>query len=280
MTLSRTLLFSTLLLTLVGCPKKEDDDTEEAEPKKKSEKTSEPAPTPAPTPTPTQTTQVKVDNPGAQPGIEPRVKAEVDQRTDGVTGTTLAVTGAKATLQTVKEWQSAKQGDFTVAGPADKKVGLAAGNGGVDKADAAAAAMGLTACKWNPPENVAVGKDKLPGSAADGTCTKGTIPVKAAVVALTGENLLVVGAWEPDGDAANMFGAMRSIAKAAGGGGGLAACCAALQQNAKSAPPQQQGAYLLAAGACKSAMSNPNTAQALAAVRAAAGGVGLPASCK
>lgn len=279
MSLSRSIWFVPLMLTLAACPKDKDTDTEDEAPKKKSTSESTSAPTPAPTPTPTQTSAVKIDNPGADPTIEAKVKAELDNKTDGITGTAVAPTGAKATYQVAKDWPGSKQGDFSVNAPADKKAVLSAGAGGTEKVEAAAAAAGLTECKWNPNESITWGKDKISAQGADGLCKKDGAEVKAAMV--TGENLVIVGAWQVGTDSSNVFGAMRSAAKAGtGGGGGIAACCQALRQNAKSAPPQQQGAYLLAAGACDAARNNPNTAQALAGVRAMLAGAGAPAACK
>ncbi len=278
MSLSRTICAVPLLLLVTACPPK--DPESDDEPKKTAKATTEATttPTPAPSPTPAPTSTVKIDTPPSNPAIEAKVKAELDNRSDGITGTAVTTTGAKATFQAPKDWTTAKSGDFNTSNSADKKAVLGAGAGGTEKIDAVASAAGLTACKWNPNEAVTWGKDKIAAQAADGLCTKDGAEVKAAVV--TGENLVVVGGWAPGTDAANVFGAMRSAVKAGGTGGGIAACCAALKGNAKSAPPQQQGAYLLAAGACQSAMSNPNTAQALAAVRAAAVGIGLPAACK
>lgn len=261
-----------VLVLASGCKKEES-----------SEPTPQPTATAAPTPTATQapTVELKPENPTAKPGIEARVKAEVDNRSDGIAGAAMAATGAKATVPAPGGWASSKSGDFAVATSADKKAQLAAAGAGADKLDAAAAALGLSGCQWNGGENVTVGKDKLPSTAADGTCQKGTVAVKTAYVATAGENLLVVGAFEPDGDANNVFGAMRAIAKSGGGGGGgLAACCSALRQNAKSAPPEQQGAYLLAAGACDAARNNPNTAVALGAIRAALRGAAMPGVCQ
>jgi hypothetical protein len=281
MSLSRSIwLLPVMMLSLVACPKDKDTEDEEDTPKK-AKATSEPAPTTAPTPAPTatQTSAVKIDNPGANPAIEAKVKAELDNNANGITGTAVVPTGAKATFQAPKDWPGTKSGDFNVNNSADKKAVLSAGGGGTEKVEAVATAAGLTACKWNPNEAITWGKDKIAAQGADGLCTKDGAEVKAAMV--TGENLVIVGAWAPGTDSSNVFGAMRSAAKAAGGsGGGIAACCQALRQNAKSAPPQQQGAYLLAAGACDAARNNPNTAQALAGIRGMLAGAGAPAACK
>jgi hypothetical protein len=245
-------------------------------------------PTPAPT---TSAADLRPEGPTAtstptgSSKIEARVKSEVDNRADGITGSPLAVTGAKASMQSPTGWTTTK-GEFTVSETPDKKAQLAASSfgpeGATGKLAAATAALGLSACEWGPQESLTVGKTKLASAGADGVCTRGTTQVRTAYVAPTAEALLVVGAWEPGGDAANMFGAMRSIAKATGGGdsSGIAACCAALSQNANSAPPEQKGAYLLAAGACNAARTNPDARAALATVRAALGAASVPASCK
>jgi hypothetical protein len=278
MSLSRSIWFVPLMLTLAACPKEKDTEEEEEAPKKKAT-TTETTAAPAPTPTAKETAAVKIDQPAANPSIEAKVKAELDNKTDGITGTAVAPSGAKATFQVAKDWQGSKQGDFNVAAPADKKAIISAGAGGAEKVEAAATAAGLTECKWNPNEAITWGKDKIAAQGADGLCKKDGAEVKAAMV--TGENLVIVGSWQVGTDSSNVFGAMRSAAKATGGGGGgIAACCQALRQNAKSAPPQQQGAYLLAAGACDAARNNPNTAQALAGVRAMLAGAGAPAACK
>jgi hypothetical protein len=269
------LLAVVLLGTLPGCPEKDDDD---------EVKPATSAPAVAVTPTPVASTTVAPEQPTAK--IEPRVKAEVDNRPDGITGTPVAVTGATASLQAPTGWQTAKA-EFTTSTAPDQKAQIAVGNfaaaeGPTAKLPNAATALGLTNCTWNPPEPVTLGKTKLAATAADGMCTKGAAPVKAAYVAPTAEGLLVVGQWAEGGDATNMFGAMRSVAKATGGGdpSGIAACCAALSQNSKSAPPEQQLAYGAAIAACNAAKNDPNGRAALSAVRAALGGAGAPASCK
>jgi hypothetical protein len=265
------------LVAMVGCPPKDEDDDDDGK-----KKTSETTAAPTPTPTPTTPTTVKVEAPPTKPGIEPRVKAEVGGRADGLTGTTLA--GGALSMQHPKEWVPVK-GEWTIVGPPDKKAGLSVGAmtpaGPTEKLPAATAAMGLTACEWNPPDTLTIGKEKIPGVGADGVCTKGPMQVKAAYIAATAQQTLLVGAWDPDGDAASVFGAMRSVTKAAGGDAtGIAACCAALRGNAKSAPPQQVGAYLLAAGACDAAKNNPQGRQALAGVRAMLAGAQVPSTCK
>jgi hypothetical protein len=269
--------YAVLTFVLVACSSGSEDGDPTSKPSSKP--TTEKTPSAAPSATPPASASVKIES-DKKPGIEARVKQEVDNRADGITGTALAPTGAAAALQRHKDWTETK-GDFTAVTSADKKVSLSAGTGGSEKLETAATALGLTACEWNPAESVAVGKDKLAGSAADGLCTKGSAKVKAAMVTLSAEKLLVVGAWEDGGDDASMFGAMRSIVKSGTStGGNIAACCKALEQNSVPAPPEQKGGYLLAIGACKAALSNKDTAAALRAVQAAAKGIGLPAECK
>jgi hypothetical protein len=258
-------------LVLAGCPKKDDDEETAAKPVK----------APDPVPTATATTAVTLEPAVTQPGIVLRVKQELDNREDGITGSPLAAAGARGTLQSPTGWTSAKSGDFTVVTSADSKAKIGAIGAGTEKLEAAATALGLTGCQWNSGEPVTVGKGKVPGSAADGGCKKGTINVATAYVHFAAENLLVVGAWDPDGDANSVFGSMRSVAKAAGGDAtGIAACCTALRQNAKSAPPEQQGAYMLAAGACDALRSNPQARTMLGTVRGMLAGAAVPSSCR
>lgn len=269
------LLVPLAAFVLTGCPKKDD---EEEETTSKPVKTS--APEPAPTPTPT--TAVTLEPAITQPGIAMRVKQELDNREDGIAGSPLAATGARGTVQSPPNWTSAKSGDFTVVTAADSKAKIGAAGGGIDKLEAAATALGFTGCQWNSGETVTVGKGKLAGSAADGSCKKGTANVATAYVHFGPENLLVVGGWDPDGDSNSVFGSMRSVAKAVGGGdsSGIAACCNALRQNAKSAPPQQQGAYMLAAGACDAIRNNPQGRAALGTVRGMLAGASVPSACQ
>lgn len=281
MNVCRGVFLATALLSLAGCPNKDEDEggTTMVAPTNVV-----PAPT-APTAAATPGT-LKPDTP-AKMSIEARVKTELDARTDGITGTPLAAAGAQASLQTPAGWQTTKSGDLTIAASADKKAQIAAGavgaEGATGKLPTATAALGLTGCEWNPPETVAVGKGKLASMAADGVCTRGTTQVRAAYVTPAAEKLLVVGAWDPDGDSASVFGAMRSIAKAAGGGAdptGIGACCSALRQNAKSAPPEQQSGLLLAAGVCDTLRNDPSGRAVLAQVRAALAGANVPSTCR
>jgi hypothetical protein len=264
------------LLGLTGCPEKE----------------TEPKPVPPPPP-PTAAvvastpTEVKPEGPVTKPGIEPRIKTELDNRADGLTGTPLAATGAKASLQTPTAWTATK-GDITVAAPADKKAqlgatGMAAGESAATKLPAVVSALGLASSEWGAPETLTVGKTKLASSGADGHCMRGATPVKAAWVAPAAEGLLVVGAWDPDGDSASVFGSMRSIAKAGTGTGdstGIGACCSALRGNAKVAPPDQQPGLLMAASICDGIKADPNARAMLGQVRAALKGAQMPASCQ
>jgi hypothetical protein len=271
----RAILLVAALVSVAACKGKDDEETKAAAPI--------PPPTATPAPTPVTPTPLQPEVPEVK--IEARVRAELDNRADGITGAPLAVAGAKASMQSPTGWQTTK-GEFTVVASADKKSQLAArsftpAESAASKLPAAATALGLTSCNWNPGENLSVGKSKLPASAADGLCTRGTAQVRAAYVAPTAEGLLVVGAWDADGDANAVFGSMRSINKAAGGdASGIAACCQALRQNAKSAPPEQQGGYIVAAGICEALKNDPNGRAALGQVRAALGGAGAPASCR
>lgn len=244
-----------------------------------------PAPTPAPTPTPAQTTQVMPE--GTSPPGGSRVQTELEGRADGTPGKPLAVSGARATLQHPTTWTAAPPvNGVTVVKPADDKARIAAvafTGDPVAKVTEAATAAGLTGCTWQAPVTLtAIGKDKLPGTGADGTCMRGAQKTTAAYVATTGEGLAVVGGWDdPAGDANGIFGAMRTIARAGTGDpSGIRACCQALSQNAKSAPPFQQGAYIAAAGACNSMAANPQGRQSLAQIRAMLAGAGVPAACR
>lgn len=224
------------------------------------------------------------DGPPTKPGIEPRVKAEVDARADGITGAPLAVTGARASLQTAPGWKTTP-GAIPVVTSGDEKVKLAASafatEGASGKLPAVETALGLATCTWNPAEPLTIGAAKLAGLGADGTCMLGTATVRTAYVAAQNEGLIVVGAWKPDADAAGVFGSMRSITKAAttGGDAGIGPCCAALRQNANSAPLDQKSSLLIAAGVCDSLRSSPQGRAALGQVRAALRGAKMPSSC-
>jgi hypothetical protein len=249
------------LLVLTACPKKESDEDEK--PKKKAAATAEATATatataaPVATPTPLAT-EAPVPTPTGG-----GIKAELDNRSDGINGTTVSVPGAKATTVAAAGWKASKQGDVQVHAAPDEKARIAATSVGAEgpqkKLEAAATAAGLSGCTFGTPENVTVGKDKLAGQAAEGTCQRGAGSAKAAYLAT--EGLLVLGSFDTPADNPNVYGAMRSVAKAAagGGGGGLAACCAAIAANAANAPLAQKGAYLMAADACRSAAAGGAT---------------------
>lgn len=269
-----------LATCVVGCGSKDEDDGAATTPSAATV-----APTPTPAPTPTESTQVVPEGQTAPGG--PRVKAELENRTDGIPGKALTVQGAKATLQTPTTWQTAPPANgITISKMADDKTRIVAANLAGDpmaRVNELATAAGLTGCTWLPPETLtAIGPNKLAGTAADGTCTRGGVKTAAAFAAVPTEGLVVLGAWdEPGGDANAVFGAMRTIGRVATGDAtGIRACCNALAQNAKSAPPHQQGAYIAAAAACNSMVSNPQGRQALAQVRAMLAGAGVPAQCR
>jgi hypothetical protein len=276
----RQTLCCAALLGLAACGNSGGDTTGGAEP---------PPATSATAATTTTTTSaplvLQVEPTLAKPGIEPRVKAEVDKRTDGLTGAAFAVAGARGSLQSPTGWTAAK-GDVTVHTAPDKKAQLAGASFGTEgvpgKLPAVVGALGLTGCEWNGEEALAVGKGGVAGSGADGVCTRGAAKIRTAYVALPGDGLLVMGAWEDGGDSASIFGSMRSIVKAAGGAGndGIAACCAALQQNAASAPLDQKPMLLQAAAICNGLRNSPQGKQALGAVRAALRGANMPSSCR
>lgn len=264
------LLLAAVALTLVGCPSKNKD-----------QDTPGPAPTPTPTPSAAPTT-LDLANPTPSPTAI--IKPEVDNRADGITGVAVVAPGAKAIIQAPQPWKMTKTPDAQLAAAADQKAQIAVApygpEGAAAKLDKTATAAGLTGCQWAAMESATVGKDKLAAQVADGTCQRGGAPVKAAYMAT--EGLLVVGSWVDGGDRANLFGAMRSVSKAAVGGdpGGIAACCNAISQNAKSAPPQQLPYYMTALGLCNSLKSNPQGKAMLGQVRAALGPAAIPAGCK
>lgn len=277
---ARRWLFLGLVVLTAACgSKKSDKESDETEEKKekKSAKETETADAPKPPATPAPVT---TEAPPTPAGIEPHVKAELDGRKDGLTGSPLPAAGAMAVIQTPADWTRPKS-PIPVAVAKDDKARIAVNGFTGDpttKVTEAATAAGLTNCQWGPPETVSVGKDPLPGTAADGICSRGAGQVKAAMMAVNG--LAVVGSWDQGGDMANVFASMRSVTKAAGGTDSIAACCAALRSNAKSAPPQQMGLYMMAAGTCDSLKSNPQARQMLGQVRAALAGASVPASCK
>lgn len=274
-------LLAAFALSLAGCPEKEKDDTDsekdakEKDSKTTAEKTAD-APKPAATPT-----AVTTEAPPVPQGIEPRVKAELADRADGITdGKPMPVAGAQAMVSSPKDW-APPAGDPAVTKSKDEKARVAATGSVGDpmaKMGPLSIAAGLSACEFGPPEQMNLGKDKLPGVAADGVCTRGAGKVKAAYMAVNG--LLVLGSWDADGDSATVFGSMRSVIKAVGKGDDISACCAAIAQNAKSAPPQQVPLYMMAAGTCNNLRSNPQGRAALGQVRAALAGANVPAACR
>lgn len=272
MNLYRTPLIAVLFIGAVAsCTKKDDDD------KGSATSTGSAA---APPPSASVAAEPKAP---AKPAVEPRVRTEVDGRPDGLTGTTAASPGATATLQTPKDWAPTK-GDLTTYASADKKAQLAVGTfnpaeGPAPRLPAAATAFGLTDCEWGPPEPITAGKGKLPSTAGDGVCKRGATIVRTAYVAPSAEKLIVIGAWEPDGDAASVFGAMRSINKVVANDG-LAACCAALRQNSRSAPPDQAPYYLMAAQMCDGLRASPQGRAQIAQLRAGLRGANLPGACR
>lgn len=262
----RSLLVAASLVALVACGKKDKDEGAHS---------AEPATSAAPV-----TTVAPAAPP--PPAIEAHVKAELDNRPDGLTGTLVASPGALATMHAPTGWTSTK-GEVIQAASADKKAHLAVTTAGADgapgKLPAMVGALGLTDCQWNPPEPLVLGKTKLAATGADGVCKRGATVVHTAYAAPTAEKLVVVGAWDPDGDSASVFASMRSITKPPQVDP-LAACCAALRQNARSAPPQQQQYYLMAAAACDSLRHNPQGRAYIAQIRAQMRGAQLPSSCR
>ncbi len=255
MRLPHYLLVGTMLLTACqSCKKDEADD--------------EPPPMPTPTTTvsaePPQTTVLTTAEP-AGPGEF--VRPELDNRSDGVSGKVISISGAKANFNVASDWKT-KKGESTVATAADGASRLAAAKGTDPNAllEKLATANGISGCQWGGPLSLTVGKDNLSVQAADGKCKKGGADVNAAWMAT--EGLVIVGSWDNGADKSDMFGAMRSVAKLKVGKVGvskLTACCQVLKQNAKSAPPPQNGFMLQAAVTCEAAARNNN----LAAVNAA-----------
>lgn len=211
--------------------------------------------------------------------IESHVKAELDGKTEGTKGDAILAKDAKASVQVPSTWKKEAKGDVSTASTPDGKqaIAVSAYDGSAPKLDAAAAAIGLTACTWSAVENVTVGKDKLAGIAADGVCTKGGAQVHTAYLGDLTDNFLVVGVW--DNDMKSVFDAMRSIAKTADGPDPIAACCNALNSNMQSAPPQQKLAYAAAIAVCNGLKGNPQGRAALGAVRTALIGIAAPGTC-
>ncbi|MFO0618135.1 MAG: hypothetical protein U0414_36420 [Polyangiaceae bacterium] len=212
-------------------------------------------------------------------GIEAHVKAELDGKTEGTKGDAVLAKDTKASVQVPSAWKKEAKGDVSTATSADGKqaIAVSAYDGSAPKLDAAAAAIGLTGCKWGTVENVTVGKDKLAGIAADGVCTKGGASVHTAYLGDLTDNFLVVGVW--DNDMKSVFDSMRSIAKTADGPDPIAACCNALNSNMLNAPAQQKLIYAAAIAACNNLKGNAQGRAALGAVRSLLVGVAAPGTC-
>jgi hypothetical protein len=277
-----------ILAALGACKEESGDDA----PPTKTTTTSTAAETPATTTAPTASATLQpATAPPPPAGVEARAKAELDGKADPAAagGPTLTATGSKASFTTPSGWKSAKSGDIDTATSADGKSAFATvsfkGGDANAKRDAAATALGLTACTWGAPESILLGKDKISASVADGACTRNGAPTKTVFASVPGTDLDVVGVgtWDaPGGDANAVFSIFRTAKKAGAGGdaSGIAACCAALQQNGANAPPEQKGAYIAAAGLCNSLKSNPDARAALAQVRGLLAAAGVPAACK
>lgn len=268
-------------LLLAACPNKDkdkDEDKDKDDKKESSNSSGSSNPTTSPTPAP-----VTTDGPTPPAGVEARVVTEVNNRKDGITGTAMTPAGAHASVQAPQGWTAPKNdatGVFSASQDGKARVAATAFTGdATTKLAAVGGTAGLTNCQWAAPQPVTVGKDSLPGVAADGTCARGAGQVKAAYV--TAGDLAVIGSWDNDGDSNSVFGAMRSIAKASGPAGPdpVAACCAALRAQAKNAPLQQQPYYTMAAGACDGLRRDPNGRAQLATVRAMLKGAQVPAQC-
>ena len=281
-TFSTSALAILTVLAVAGCPK----ETEETAPPPTTTPSASAA---ASTPLVPATASAAASS-GNKPPIEARAKAELDGKDPTNTaGNALAVEGSKASFVTPTAWTTTKSGVWHVSSSTDQKSKFASGSFGTEDANSKlgdiANALGYTECEWGSPESIAMGKDKLPTSVADGVCLRAGAPVRTAYAILAGEglNVLSVGGWDTGGgNAAEVFEVFRNVKKTAGTGdaSGIAACCAALSQNANSAPPEQKGAYLAAAGLCNSIRNSPQGRAALAQVRGLLAGANVPASCK
>ena len=207
----------------------------------------------------------------APKGPDDVVRPELDQREDGVTGTSVTATGAKATLNVPSDWKLSKAA-ISHANSADGKAHIAIGPLGSETTDVgvskAIAAIGVSGCQWGSVQSLTVGKDKLSAQAADGKCQRSGAEVPAAYMVT--EGLVVAGVWDPTGNRSELFGSMRSVSKVATGKGGatnLIACCRVLAQNAKSAPPPQNAFMLQAAATCEAAARANNSAAVSSALR-------------
>ena len=269
---SRTALLLCAVAALAGCPEKEPDP---------------PKLDPITIPKVVSATPVASVAPEVPKfALEARVKSEVDGRPAdaAAAGSPIALPGA--TMTAPAGWTATKVAAWSTSTSVDQKARLASGpmapaDAAPAKANEAAAALTLTECTWGGPESVALGKDKLPATAADGICKRAGVDARAAYVALA-SGAIVVGTWDAvGGDANGVFSTLRSTAKAAGGGAdSVAACCNALSQNMNSAPPEQKFAYAAAIAACNAVRSSPEGKAALGGVRAALAGANMPAACR
>lgn len=280
-TLSALALLGSMFL--LGCPKEEANDTPPA-PSATAAPTAV-APTPDPTPAPKPTTALVPESGVA--GVAARVKMEIDGKEPDGGPRGAALAAGKASFAPPADWKAGKGGAWASSTSADGKAAVAAGvytDTAAAKLPEAATALGYSDCVWAPAETVSVGKDKLAGMAADGTCKQNGAVVKTAYVSYDNMKALVIGGWADGGDATGVFSTFRHSKGVTGGGGGdstgLKACCDALAQNANSAPPDQKGAYLQAAAACRGLISNPQGRALLGSVRGMLGAASVPVSCK
>jgi len=277
--MSRSVWATLAIFVLVGCPK--ESDTEESSDDTGSAANAKSTTTATATPPPTVKTLTPDD--GSDPSITPRAKAELDGKDPTAAGGATLKATTKVSFGVPSDWKNAKSGDFQTSIANDDKARFAAGDAkgdAVGTREKAAAAIGLTGCKWNPTDSISMGKKKLATSVADGLCKRGTTEV--ATVFADVEGIVAVGGWDTGGGAdQKLFDVFRNVAAAGGGGrpGGLGPCCSALAQNAKSAPPNQVGGYLAAAAMCRSLMSSSQGRAALGQVRAALRGANAPSSC-
>lgn len=243
------------VMMLPACTKKDSEDVP-------------PMPAPPPVVSTVQPEQPTVLSTAEPAGPGEVVRPELDGREDGIAGTLVAVSGARANLKIASDWKVAKA-EYQVATAPDGKSVLALGASDTPTSvlDKMATAAGLSGCTWGAPQSLTVGKDKLATQAADGTCKKGAATTPAAYMAT--EGLVAVGAWDEGSDRTNLFGAMRSVAKAGTGAGGvsrLVACCRVLAQNGKNMPPPQGPFMIQAAATCEAAARANNVAAVNAAL--------------
>ena len=281
--LSKRALVALSLIALTAACKEKD----ESEAPKKASTGATTVPTVVATASATAVAQVVPDAPPSAAGSG-LAKAELDGKEPDAGWAGSSLSASKLTFVHPRDW-TAKSGDFSSAALADGSHGLAAGKypdgaSGSSLRDAAAKALGLTECSWGTSETISLGKDKLSAEAADATCKRAGKAAKALFVATSGKdmNVVAVGSWDDGTDNKSVLNTLRSAKGAAVGGdsSGIAACCAAIKQNMASAPLMYQGAYAAAFGACNSARSNPQGAQALGAVRGLLGAVGVPGACR